>query len=875
MGEVWRASDTTLGRHVAIKLLPDAFARDAERLARFDREARLLASLNHPGIASIYGLHESDGVRFLAMELVPGEDLSARLARGPIPLDEAMAVARQIADALDAAHEQGIIHRDLKPANVKLTDAGKAKVLDFGLAKAFDPHTHSGSAALSFSPTVTAAATVAGVVLGTAAYMSPEQARGRAVDRRADVWAFGCLLYEMLTGERLFNGESISDILADVLRKEIDWKRLPPETPPGIRRLLRRCLERDPARRLRSAADAALEITAVLEEPPEAVSTSPVRAATAHRWRVATAVLGLAVIALTATVVLRGGSPPPPQPLRSFAIPGAGIHGSSSLAVSPDGSSLVYYQEAEVGGGSLLLRRLDDFNPRVLVQRGTLLHPFFSPDGSQVAFASSTPKALMAVPLAGGAPREIVPISDSQPGLWLEDGSILATNVAMKGRYWRGLARVPASGGDPIPFTTLKTGETVHFGPSLLPGGRQVLFTIEDGGGFDVAVADVATGAHRTLLHGSSPVYVPTGHLLSYNPLSLQVLAVPFDPVKAEVRGTPVTVVENVQRGINGVGAFALGPDGTFYYTASNPDSPEGVFGVVWASPGEKSVTITGERSTWAQPRLSPDGRTLLVRKAATPNCTLWLHDLERGAETRFTFEGDAHDALWHPDGRRIYFSLENENGVRQVSMRRIDEDGPAHLLHPPTNEIEVPRAISLDGTMLAVSRTNPETGGDIWIYPLVGGEPRPFVTSPFNEDSPAFSPDGRWIAYTSNESGAVEVYVRPWPSTGEKFQVSIQGGNGPLWSRDGRSIVYVENRRILAVDVQTGSGFKAGRPRLFVEGNFSFTRPGNYDLAADGRRMVLVERSGTALPTIELRAVQGWTRELARRVPVSGSTTP
>ncbi|HJR58275.1 MAG TPA: protein kinase [Vicinamibacterales bacterium] len=873
MGEVYRARDTKLHREVAIKVLPPTFAGDPDRVGRFEREAQSLAALNHPGIAQVFGVVDLPGGAgsgvAMVMELVEGEDLAQRLARGPIPLEEALPFARQIAEAVEAAHERGIIHRDLKPANIKVRGDGTVKVLDFGLAKAIAPLEGSPGYALENSPTFASPATQMGVLLGTAAYMAPEQAKGKAVDKRTDVWAFGCVLYQMLTGVAPFGGESVSEVIAAVLTRDVDWSSLPADTPSSVRRLLERCLQRDPRRRLRDIGDAILEIDAAAGEP-----RLPASAGTGRRTRpawlplLAMAVIGAAVAA-TLLVTLR--PTPAVPPVRAALLPSAGFVDFSVVAVSPDGSHIAYYRDRAVGGGDLYLRRLDGLNERVIAATVIATHPFFSPGGDEIAYSAVEGRAVMRVPVSGGAPTEVVRVSEMMPGLWLDDGSILVTSAQIDGRIVRALARVPAKGGPAVPLTTLGSGEEIHMSPTPLPGGRQILFTVIGGGGHRLAVADLATGAHRVLsIVGSTPKYLSSGHLLYFEPAVQQMRAVRFDPDRAEPAGEAVVVLTNIHRGIDAVGSFEVSRDGHLFYTAADETEVGRRFGLVWT--GAARQTITEERASWAQPRLSPDGRRLLVRETATPNCTVWLYDLERGSRTRI-LTMDPHDPVWHPDGRRLFFSDLDAAGFRRVFTIRADGTAPRAQVATGFPGSEIPTSVSHDGQWLAVTRSTEKTGSDVWVVPVAGGEARPVAASEYAENYAAFSPDGQWVAYTSNQSGRDEIYVRPWPAADEQYQVSTQGGTGAIWSRDGRRLIYSDGRRVVAVNIATGSTpperFRAGTPQTFAEGPLLLQRVGNYDLTPDGQRLVVVEGSfNDAQVGRDLRVFFNWAHELRRTVP-------
>jgi serine/threonine-protein kinase len=863
MGEVYRGRDIRLHRDVAIKVLPDIFAADDDRVARLEREAQTLAALNHPNLAQVFGLLEvprqpdSPGGLALVMELVDGEDLAARLSRGRLPIDEALAIARQIAAGLDAAHERDIIHRDLKPANIKISSDGQAKILDFGLAKSIAP---AAGAISPDTPTLTSpAVTQMGVMLGTAPYMSPEQAKGRAADRRSDIWAFGCVLYEMLAGKPVFPGGSIGEVIAAVLTADIDWGALPPETPASVQRLLRRCLERDPKRRLRDIGDAALELESDL-----AIADRHLTRSSAPRWMYAGAIA--AVVASAGAVGWLWTRPRAAPPVRAAVIPDAGYLDFSTIAISPDGSQLAHYRDRADRGGDLLVRRLDGFSERILVEQVVAVHPFFSPTGTDLAFSSNDHRAVLRVPLAGGPPREVVRVADAYPGLWLEDGSIVVSTAHVDGRVERGLTRVPPGGGKPERLTTLAGGEELHFAPSPLPGGR-ILFTVLGGGAVQLAVTDAAApGGHRVLpfLPATTPRYLPSGHLLYFESTRQAVIAVPFDLRRAEPTGTPVPVVTNVRGGLQGIGSYDVSREGHLFYTSQSEGEFAGHSRLSWAD--TKDEVITDERAPWAQPRLAPDGRRLLARHVG-PTCVLWLYDLDRGSRIR-VLARDAHDAVWHTDGRRLIFSDLDAAGLRRTFVARVGSTDAPVLLETGYEGSEVPRSVSPDGAWIAVTRPTATTGRDLWIVPAKGGNGRPLVASNYAEDFAAFSPDGNWIAYTSNQSGRDEVYVRPWPAADQEYQVSTGGGTGAVWSGDSRRIIYADGRRIVAVDVTSAPGtsqFTVAPPQPLIHGRVPLQRVGNYDLARDGR-LVIVEASDARVDH-DLRIVFNWIEELRRKM--------
>ncbi|MGH9460177.1 MAG: protein kinase domain-containing protein, partial [Vicinamibacteria bacterium] len=852
MGEVYRATDTKLNRDVALKVLPELFAKDPDRMARFSREAQVLASLNHPNIAAIHGLEESGGKRALVMELVEGETLAERLKRGAIPLDEALKIAKQIAEALEEAHEHGFIHRDLKPANVKITPNGTVKVLDFGLAKALEGEATSGSSPdLSQSPTLSAAATAAGVILGTAAYMSPEQARGQKVDRRADIWSFGVVLYEMLTGKSVYTGETVSDVLAKVLERQPDWESLPKDTPASIQRLLRRCFEKNVRQRLQSMGDARIAIEQYLTNPgAETTAIAAVAAGPAKPvWQEALpwALFALAALAAGVMAMLPGPAPEPPL-LVSMEVADKPIWTGlgSSVVFSPDGARLVYIvgddNEREVR-----IRSLNQLDGATLATTAPPPYqPFFSPDGQWIGFVTSS--AMQKVPLSGGTPMTLCAVDRSRGASWGEDDTIVFAPSPNSGLY-----RVSAAGGEPEPLTTLDeaTGEATHRWPQVLPGGKAVLFTshTQQAGGFDNATIEVfvlATGERKVLRRGGSyGRYVPSGHLVYVNQATL--FAVPFDLDKLEVTGSPAPVVQQVSWDVAHGGAqFAFSNTGRLAYVAGDATLPE--YPVVWVDANGETAPLLEERGSYGNPRLSPDGTRLSLTVLRDGNWDIWVYDLERGVSTRLTFdEASDTEQIWSPDGEYLAFSSDI-NGADNLYRKRADGSGELERL-TESQTSEWATSWSRDGRFITYIKS--DNAFDLWVVPLEGDhKPEVFLSTPFREANSDFSPNGRWMAYASSESGRSEVYVRPFPPGGGKWQVSDGGGGFPRWSRDGSQLFYRTDEGLMVASVETGGDtFRAGKPRPLFEGAFlggigGVGLAGNsfadYDVAPDGRRFVM-----------------------------------
>jgi serine/threonine-protein kinase len=870
MGEVYRARDARLARDVAIKVLPSDVAADADRLARFEREAQVLASLNHPNIAHIHGVDESAGVPALIMELVEGPTLADRIAKGPIPLDEALPIAKQIAEALEAAHEQGIIHRDLKPANIKVRPDGTVKVLDFGLAKAMETSGGAGRAGgtggVSMSPTLSIHATQAGVILGTAAFMSPEQARGRAVDRRADIWAFGCVLYEMLTAAVAFSGDDVTDTIVAVVSKEPDWTTLP-VAAQGLRPLVESCLRKDPKRRLQSIGDVRVQIEDLLSGPIAAVQPTPSRAAVAPKRPLASiaaaaTIAGAAVAALATWAVMRP-APRQPEPTTRFTIvppvsqPLAIRGADRDLAISPDGRLLAY--RAGPSGAvpaQLMIRALDQLESRPVPGASDARGPFFSPDSKWIAFFSGA--ELKKVAVNGGPAMTLCHIPGvPRGGTWLADNTIVFATIS-----GAGLQRVPAGGGDPAALTTLDQKEAQHLFPDGLPDGRGVLFTITGGENLvdtaQIAVLDLKTGKRKVLVRGGSDPAYTGGQLVYAAAGSLR--AVPFDLGRLETTGDPVPLVEHVLTSAPGGADYTVSQSGTLVYVQAGVDDEDvGGRSLVWVDRQGHEEALDAQVRRYSTVRLSPDG----TRIAAGIRGGIWVWDLKRQTLTRVTF-GPALDQqpLWTTDSRRIIFSSSRE-GVFNLYAQSADGTGSAERLTTSGNS-EFATGTSPDGAQIIGEEASPTTSFNVMMWPLASprGAGRPLVSTAFTELNAVVSGDGRYIAYQANDSGPNEIYVRPFPNVdAAKWQVSTTGGTRPAWSADGRELFYVgggNGPTLFAVPVATtGTAFVAGNPvRLFggpytLGGNSTSYR--SWDVARDGRfLMIKVSASTDAIVPVQ-----------------------
>ena len=853
MGEVYRATDTKLGRDVAIKIVSAEFA-DAGRLARFEREARMLAALNHPHIATLFGWEPLDrsfgeaGGTMLVMELVDGPTLETKLSRGALPLPEVLRIATQIADAVGAAHDQGIVHRDLKPANIKLTSSGAVKVLDFGIAKTME----------AAQTAVTATVTEAGQIVGTSAYMSPEQTRGVAVDSRTDVWAFGCVLFEMLTGRRAFDGATRSDISAAVLQREPDWVLVPANTPPALRVLVRRCLQKEPSERFRSMSDARI-ILDDLAGPGAFEAPSRARP-----------VLGLLIAAVSACIASLvtwyavGRTPAPAArttkhftgPLESASV----SESSMPLALSPDGTKLVV-SLGSFQGAQLYLRSLD--RPDLQPIPGTVdaFNPFFSPDGEWIGFF--TTQDLRKVPVAGG-PVVTICRSDLIRGgaVWGPDGLIYFTPYSPSS----GVLSVPSAGGEPAAITTLAPGETSHRDPDLLPGGRAILFTVfygdptrQSGANFlrqsRVVVRSLDSGEQRTLIEGASFArYVPSGHIVYAK--DTMVFAVPFDVQQLTLTGTPAVVSDEIAVDITA--RLAVSSDGTLAYV---PRRLTDARSVVWVDRQGTFVPVPFGLRSFETPRLSPDGTRIAAVVRERGQTDVWVQE-PTGALSRLTFDGVQTGLIWTPNGAEITFStLVDGKGV--VVSQEVDGARPARVVVSGSGMW--PGSWSRDGRTLAFMEN--VNAGDIRAIQTGESKPTSVVSTPHTEWGARLSPDDRWMAYTSNDSGRWEVYVTPYPGPGARRQISASGGSEVVWARNGRELFYRNGTKLMAVDIQANPTFSAGTPRVLFDGSFAPGQPGlpGYDVSLDSQRFLMVRVGDEEAAQRPIHVVLGWLDEVRR----------
>jgi serine/threonine-protein kinase len=864
MGEVYRARDTKLKRDVALKVLPDAFARDPERMARFQREAEVLASLNHPNIAAIYGVEQ----RALVMELVEGVE-----PKGPMPFDEAWKIGSQIAAGLEYAHDKGVIHRDLKPANIKVTPDGTVKLLDFGLA-AVAQASRPVSDNSENSPTLTMSATQVGMILGTAAYMSPEQAKGKSVDKRADIWAFGVVLYELLTGERLFKGDDVSEKLAQVLTKQPDWEKVPAK----VRRLLRDCLEKDPKQRLRDIGDAK---RLFVDEARS--SESPRRSIP---WIVAAGVL--AVVAIAASSVAWRAARPVDRPLMRLSVdlgPDAVAGEFTTTAISPDGARLVFPIKNPDGRQMLATRLLSETSPRLLSGTDNGRDPFFSPDGQWIGFFADG--KMKKISIQGGSPVALCDSPNGRGASWGKDG-----NIYVELNSLGALSRVPAEGGTPRQVTKLQ-GALTHRWPQPLPGNETVLFTLSSSVvAFEeasIAAASLKTGEIKILVRGGYfGRYLPTGdaigHLVYVHEGVL--FGVPFDPVRVEIRGAAVPLLEDLAADpTSGAGQFGFAelPSGTgaFVYRTGKV-SAQG-YPVLWLEKSGKTQPLVATPGFYTAPRFSPDGLRLALAQIAGNNRGIFVYDWQRDTMSRLTFgTQQILFPTWSPDGKHIVFRFSSASGS-SLGWMRADGAGETQRLLDRKNNV-LPYSFFPDGRRLAGEELDPDNGWDLWTLALdvsdpdhpKAGKPELFLRTPSNEIYPAVSPDGRWIAYASDEPGRFEVYVRPFPGPGGKWQISNSGGQMPIWSRNGRELFFQNlDNRIMVTDYEAkNESFVAGKPRLWSDQQFhDLNGILNYDLAPDGMRFAIfpnVNAPAEEKGPVHVTFLLNFFDELRRRAPVN-----
>jgi serine/threonine protein kinase len=897
MGDVYQARDTRLGRSVAIKFLPSAFSHDVERVARFRREARVLASLNHPNIAAIYGFDEIEGRHLLVMELATGETLEERTRRGALSVEEALPIAKQIAEALEEAHEAGIVHRDLKPANIKLTTGDKVKVLDFGLAKAYHvDQADQADASASTSPTITISATAGGVILGTAAYMAPEQARGKPVDRRADIWAFGVVLFRLLTGSRVFEGETVSDTLANVIQREPDWGQLPPRTPPALRTLLQRCLTKNPKNRLQAIGDARIALEELIEHRERsqpAPATPPV-----PRWQ---RVLpwALVPVCLTAGFLLNSPGQPADQPVLQFDFPLPSNHVLShvnrhAVALSADGRQLAYVA-GPVGGatGRIYVRKLDVATDTLVPDTDGARSVFFSPDGNWIGFQQR--QQIKKVSLAGAAPAVIVENLNLPGADWGPPGIVWGRNGTIVFPYTlgSGLSMVRDTGGKPEELTALDPAnhEVSHRLPHFLPDGSGVLFTVlrytavtPDWSRGQVWVKSLKNGERKLLLDNALDAQYAGENTLVFARQG-KLFAIRFDPSSMSVTGKEVQVLDGVTHSMygtaainwTGVAQFSVADGGTLVYAPGSIEPPN-VSSLIWFDRRGRTNPITNMRgmSRFA-PRVLPDG----IRIASSElyaNKDIWIFDTARGTEDRITYEGQNAFPIWTADGSRFAFRSDRA-GPQQIYVS--DAANPTNAKPLTSGPFDVPSAWTPDGKELLFTRGFTSLGGNTDIYAVSidrPDKPRALIATPAEERFPELSPDGKWLAYVSNDTGQPQLYVQPYPGPGPRVTIASGGAQDPAWSKNSSELFYAAfpgPARMMAVPFNvSGGSFVPGEPvELFRPPSLGSgtTVRGTYDVAPDGRFLlnqvapeVREERNRRIFPST-LRIVLNWTGAVQR----------
>ena len=901
MGEVYRAKDTKLGRDVALKILPASFTGDPERVARFRREAHVLASLNHPHIAQIYGLEDANGTQFLVLELVDGEILDRRIARGPIPLDEAVGIAKQIIEALDVAHEKGIIHRDIKPANIALTADGSVKVLDFGLAKAVEMPSGAAFDAMN-SPTITSPAlmTSAGVILGTAAYMAPEQAKGRAADKRSDVWAFGCVLYEMLTGTRAFVGDDVPTTLATIMMREPNWHALPAGTPFELRRLLRHCLEKNPTRRLRDIADARLDLDD-RDLLPDAPTARTRGLGQLVLWAASAAALGSLITGATVWNAMRLTSVLASRVLSFNIPPPPGVdYSGGEVAISPDGTRVVFPAVAAGTNVSrLYIRDLRQLNATPVADTDGAAGPFFSPDGEWLAFVANGRLRKVALQGTGEPPvtiSNVAPLLGTWPGLqgasWGADNTIVFSAGGQRGG---GLYRVSAAGGEPVALTAPDSTkhEQRHAWPTLLPGGKAVLFSVLRTGQLTFAdarvdVLSLETGTHHTVIErGYHAHFVSNGYIVytqdeSDDAASVRgispLMAVPFDVNRLVASGPPVPVVQSVKgQTILGDSYFDVSSNGVLVYAPDDVSSSQ-TRRLVWVDRQGREEVLAAAPHAYLYPRISPDGLRVAV-SVMDADSDIWIWDVARQTLNRLTLGGIHYLPAWTPDGRRIAFASKGTASDAPYNVFWQDASGStaAERLGSASATSQFPYQFSRDGRRLLLQDTD-QTSVSVHVLHMDDNRQTEVVLKAgFNQRAAALSPDGRFLAFQSNESGRGEVYVRPFPSvTDGRWKVSTAGGDGPVWNPAGRELFYVNVvnglMHVMEVSIQPGPTFDAGTPRELFAGRYVDFYGLNYDVSPDGRRLLMVksaeEVNSRSTTSPGLVVIANWPEEMKARVP-------
>ncbi len=881
MGEVYRARDSRLDRIVAIKVLPTHLADRSELRERFDREAKTIASLNHPHICVLHDIGHQDGIDYLVMEYLEGETLAQRLQKGALPLEQVLQYAIEISDALDKAHRKGVTHRDLKPGNLMLTKSG-TKLLDFGLAK-LKQEAAPANVSLSDLPTANDPLTAQGALVGTLQYMAPEQLEGKGVDARTDIFAFGTVVYEMATGKRAFEGKSQASLIAAILEREPPpMSTLQPMTPPALDRVVKKCLAKEPEKRWQAASDLCDELKWIAEGGSQITFALAGTGKGFHALGRRELLLGTGALLLTAATVslatweLKPAATPPTRPVTRTVItlpPGQrlalGNYNSPVLALAPNGNFLAYV--AIIGGiEQLYLRPLDSLEAKPLPGTEGAFNPFFSPDSQWLGFFAGG--KLKKVSVNGGAVVILADASAGRGASWNSQGEIIfAPNIVGV------IQQVSDAGGAAHSLTRFDKGEFTHRWPEFMPNGKAALFAGGPSfGSWTTAhvVALSSTGERRKLLEGGTiPRYAASGHLIYARAGTL--MAVPFDPQRLELAGKAVPVAEDViQSALTGAAQYSISDTGSLAYVGGGVQV--GLRKLVWVNRAGAEQPLAAPPRSYQGLQLSPDGRRLVVN-IYEQDADVWQYDLARDTLARFTFAGTTNQIpVWTPDGKRIAFSS-NRDGPFSIFWQLADGGGASERLN--TSEYpQNPQSFSPDGHVMAFIEQNPTTGFDIWVLRLADpsagsgqlGKAEPFLRTPFNETTPRFSPDGHWLAYVSDESGRYEVYVQPYPGPGGKWQISTEGGTEPVWNRNGRELFYRSGNRMMAVEVALEPGFSVGKPRMLFTGDY-VPAPNsmvNYDVSVDGQRFLMIKESEQTTAVTQINLVQNWFEELKQKVP-------
>jgi eukaryotic-like serine/threonine-protein kinase len=877
MGEVYKARDTRLERIVAIKVLPAHLADRAELRERFDREAKTIASLNHPHICTLYDTGHQDDIDFLVMEYLEGETLAQRLLKVSLPIQQVLQHAIEIADALDKAHRKGVTHRDLKPGNIMLTKTG-TKLLDFGLAK-LKQEAVPANAQLSELPTAIDPLTAEGTIVGTLQYMAPEQLEGKEVDARTDIFAFGVVVYEMATRKRAFEGKSQASVISAIMSSDpVPMSSLQPMTPPALDRVVRRCLAKDREDRWQTARDLEVELKWIAESGSQAGVSVPSAAVKGIRTlgrRALISGLGISLLGAAIAVLAIWNLKPSPlsQAISRFTItlpPGqqlAGLDGGPAVALSSDGSHVAYVAR-QGSTQQIYLRAMDSLEVRPITGTEGAVNPFFSPDGQWLGFFAGG--KLKKVSLNGGAAVPLTSVSTPGGASWSSQGMI-ALQATIGASI--GLQQVSEEGGTPQPLTKVgRRGEPNHGWPEFLPGGKALLFARSPvyaaWNNAQIAVQLAGTGEPRNLVAGSEPRYATTGHLLFARVGTL--MAAPFDARRLELTGVAVPALEGVmQSNFTGAAQYSVSSTGTLVYIAGGFSASESR--LVWVTRNGEEQLLPAAPHNYQFPRVSPDGGRVAVAIAEQEQ-QIWVYDLSRDTLTRLTFEGVTNNtSVWSPDGKRIAFNSDRATGPLNLFWRAADGSGDVERL-TTSDYLNAPSSFSPDGQLLVFQDNNPETGRDIWVLRLSDRKAQPFLRTPYEDTAPKFSPDGKWLAYSSNESGRREIYVQPYPGPGGgKWQISTDGGQEPVWNPKGRELFYRSGSKIMTVEVDTKSGFSVGKPRMLFEGPYLPTSASfpYYDVSPDGQRFLMLKptEQAQAAPT-QINVVLNWFEELKQKVP-------